>query len=503
MENANYIRHRERAATRPVHSFLQHSFVNKKLNSGLGIFLICCVAVGIGYLSATNLVMSLGVLGAVIGIAIVLVCLLSPEWGIYINMFYAFFAYHFSRLLFHDEFPVGIATDILVGVTFLGLFIGKHDVKKSTAQFFSRRPTLFLFITFIYLCVELFNPLAHSFEGWFQVIRKVLDSIVILFIAYNVFTDFRKINRFLTMLFICAVIAGFYGCVQQWHGLFPFELDWAKSDEVRFGLIFIHGTFRKFSVMSDPTAFGIIMAGCALLFIIIGINEKKALRKYTLLAGSLFMILGMVYSGTRTANAMLIGGVGLFVLLTIRKKATKLFAIFAVFTFLFLMYVPIYDNLTLLRFRSSFSGSKDESYKVREENRASIQPYIIKHPFGGGLSTTGNSGKKYNPNHQLAGFPPDSGYLNKALETGWVGLIMACILYYVTLMYAIRGFFKANNTRLKIFFAASAAFLFSFYLGELVQEAVGQFSNIIIYYPLVAIVVRLRELSEKQEEKHL
>lgn len=137
---------------------------------------------------------------------------------------------------------------------------------------------------------------------------------------------------------------------------------------------------------------------------------------------------------------------------------------------------------------------------VREENRAAIQPYIYKHPFGGGLSTTGSNGEKYNPDHYLAGFPPDSGYLNKALETGWIGLAINCILYFVTLLYAVKGFFRAKSNRIKTLFAATAVFLFSFYLAELVQEAVGLFANMIIYNSIVAMIMRLREVSTKEKD---
>jgi cell division protein FtsW (lipid II flippase) len=207
------------------------------------------------------------------------------------------------------------------------------------------------------------------------------------------------------------------------------------------------------------------------------------------------MLLGMSYSGTRTANAMVVGACGIFILMTINKRSTIIFAICAVMAFLFLMYAPIYNNLTLLRFRSSFKAEEDASFNVREQNRASIQPYIHQHPFGGGLSTTGQSGREYNPGHPLAGFPPDSGYLNKALETGWVGLGLSCILYFVTLQYAIQGFFRSKNNMIKTLFAASSAFLFSFYLGEMVQEAVGQFTNMVVYYPVVAMVLRLRHLN--------
>jgi cell division protein FtsW (lipid II flippase) len=303
-------------------------------------------------------------------------------------------------------------------------------------------------------------------------------------------------------LFCCAVAAGLYGCIQQWHGLFPFEEYWVHSNPLRLNLIYIFGNYRKFSFFSGPTEFGILMAACSLLFILIGINEKRALNKFILIVGAAIMLLGMSYSGTRTANAMVVGGIGLFILLTIHKRSTKVFAFFAVMAFLFIMYAPIYNNLTLIRFRTSFSASEDASYNVRERNRTAIQPYIYKHPIGGGLGTTGEIGQKYNPGHALAGFPTDSSYLNKSLETGWIGMILTCILYFVTLQYTIQGFFRSQNNHAKTLFAASAAFLFSFYVGEIAQEAVGQFSNMVIYFPLLAMIVRLRYLKASQSNEN-
>ena len=108
------------------------------------------------------------------------------------------------------------------------------------------------------------------------------------------------------------------------------------------------------------------MGACSLLFMILGINQKKPLNKYILIIGSIIMMMGMSYSGTRTANAMLVGGIGLFVLLTINKRSTKIFAFFALMAFLFIMYAPIYSSAAILRFRTSFSGSEDASYNVRE-----------------------------------------------------------------------------------------------------------------------------------------
>ena len=205
------------------------------------------------------------------------------------------------------------------------------------------------------------------------------------------------------------------------------------------------------------------------------------------------MLLGMGYSGTRTANVMLAAGIVMFILLTLNKKATRIFAVFASLVFLVLLYGP-YANPTILRFRSSFIGAKnDESFKVREVNRAFIRPYIHKHPIGGGVGTTGGAGLRFNRGHYLAGFPPDSGYLRKALEMGWIGLIIVCVVYFVILKYGIRKYFRCRDDDLKIVYAGAIAVLFSFYMAEFAQEAIGQISDIVIYYPLIAMTLKMEQ----------
>ena len=118
-------------------------------------------------------------------------------------------------------------------------------------------------------------------------------------------------------------ITGIYGCIQQWHGLFDFELAWVRADDNRFGLLFIMGDFRKFSTMSDPTAFGVAMAASAVFFMIYAWFQKKLIHKIIFFTGILFMVLAMGYSGTRTANIMVAAGIVMFILLSLNKKATR------------------------------------------------------------------------------------------------------------------------------------------------------------------------------------
>jgi hypothetical protein len=342
--------------------------------------------------------------------------------------------------------------------------------------------------------------MAHSFEGWTGVMRKIIGPFLIVFIVYASFDKLSKVKRYIQVLFVLTLIAGMYGCFQQWHGLTSAELNWVNSDPLRATLINIFGEYRKFSIFSGPTEFGIIMAGCTIFYILISLEERNIRKKVLYIIGAIFMLLGMSYSGTRTANAMLIGGAVVFSALTINRKSTRVFVGIAALVFLFAMYAPIYSSAALFRFRSTFSTKDDPSYIVRETNRQSVQPFIWSHPFGGGLSTTGSMGMKYNPNHPMAGFPTDSSYLNKALESGWIGLILTCTLYFYILQFIVKAYFRAENKKFKSLFGALLGFFFATFLAEMTQEAVGVFANTVVYYPLLGIAFRLKDFSEREAE---
>ena len=184
-------------------------------------------------------------------------------------------------------------------------------------------------LNFFYGSLELFNPEGHSFEAWVQAIRKSFEAFVFLFIVFHLLRDKENIKRYIRVLFILCVVVAIYGCIQQWHGLFDFERAWAMADDIRFGLLFINGEFRKFSTFNDPTAFGGVMAACSVFFTILAMGQRNKRIKRGLLAGVVIMVLAMAFSGTRTANVMLVAGFGMFALLTIDKKSTRMFAITA------------------------------------------------------------------------------------------------------------------------------------------------------------------------------
>jgi O-antigen ligase len=260
--------------------------------------------------------------------------------------------------------------------------------------------------------------------------------------------------------------------------------------------IYFGGQIRKFSTVSSATAFGMDMAGAAVIFIILGLNEARKRRRWLYLLGSIPMILGMTYSGTRTSTIMLLAGLGVYILLHMDKKQTRIYAGLALFLLIVIIKMP-YGNATLNRFRSSFDGKKDDSYLVREINRKHIQPYILSHPIGGGLGTTNNAGMKWNPGHELAGFQTDNGHLRTALEMGWIGMLITLILLFVSMKCGVHEFFRTKDPWQKGVIAACTGCIFAFTLGDLAQEGLGEFTNIAIFYPAIAILIRAGLFNDK------
>jgi len=469
-----------------------HLPAERKLNHWMAYLLMGGIAVMVGLLMADNLKIGMGFAGGVIGTAVVVACMVDTAAGLFINVVYSFVAFYLSRLLFRDEFPVGTASDILIFSTLLGLILRKVTLKETWNSFASSAAVICFLVYLGFGILQLFNPNSHSFTAWYISIRKLTGTYVILFVAYEVFKDPTAIRRYLALIFWCCLGLGLYGCIQQWHGLFNFEIEWVMSDDLRYGLMYIGGEFRKFSLLSDPMAFGLLMAACGLFFFILSM-ALTGRKRWIMRLGTIPMFLGMAYSGTRTANIMVVAGAAFFILLTLERKGTRVFAGAAAAVLLLLLYLPFYSNNTLNRFRSSFQGSQDESYKVREMNRHYIQPYIWTHPIGGGLCTTGSHGMELNPGHYLAGFPCDNGYLEKVLETGWIGLGLLCVLYFLILRTGIQAYFKGRTPYEKILAAACTCGIFSFYVATYSQTALGQISDIVIYYPFIAILLRLNE----------
>lgn len=438
---------------------------------------------------------------AFFGVVAGIYSVINFRFGFYAAITLGFFIFFGGRLA-GQEFPSAFLVDILIWASFLGMLLENGKNRTPVSLGGGHLITTGYIIYTLFIIGEVFNPNMASVAGWFFVLRKFIQFVLIYIIALNVFTSTRKIFFFIKFWTVLSLIAGFYGCFQEWFGFFQFELDWVWSVPGRAGLYFLdNGMMRKFSILSDPAAYGIIMASSSVIMLVMMLHLKKMKWKAGYGITAVFVILGVAYSGTRTAYFVIAAGVALYILMNITNKRTMIFAGICFLGFAFILYGPIYGNPTINRIRSTFEFSEDASLKVRDENRKFIQPYIYRNPLGGGLATSGIAGLDYNPGHPLAGFPPDSGFVKTAIETGWIGFLLQCLLYYIILQSGIRSYYRAGNRYVRIVSLAAVTCVFTFVIAQYGQEAIGQVPGCFLFYSCLAIIVKTRQF--ETSNKHI
>lgn len=428
-------------------------------------------------------------LAGLVGLVVMVIGFLYPLLMVTLAMFASLAVAPVAKYMLQD-IPLGVVVDgclayglacVLLRVVFL----------RENFSIPLRNPVLLLFLLLIaYLGIQAFNPEMDSFTGYVSHNRRVFSYVATLVIVIFSMRNHKNVVFFIKSWFFVAFLTGLYGCYQEWFGFLPYEQRWldiVESGDVK--LIFVGGMARKFSFMTDPTSFGILVTSSALFFLALTIHAIKLKRtRFIVLIGILLMILGSAYSGTRTAYAMFFGGLMMYTLLTINQVRTLVVTAIGLGSLMIVVFGPFYGSTTINRIRSTFQGSDDASMNVRDVNRARIQPYIHDHPIGGGIGTAGQDGLKHNPSHPLAGFPPDSGLLEIALEMGWVGLLLNCLFYFALLQTAIHRYYFPRGSDEKALSLGMIVYIFSLVLAQYTQAAIDAIPTGIIFYALVGIV---------------
>lgn len=472
------------------------------LGTALLIGLLALFSIAVSYaVSVYGFASGIIILSSIIGLAFLIFCFVKPTAGFYFCIIVGFVVAVFERL-FYGIITFDVALEIFTYATFAGQVYKKWTRGEPFWKGMGHPINYVLLVYLTYLITESFNP-NGSLLGALFALRKTTQIVVLYITALSIFQSHKAIKPFFYFWILVSGLCGAYACYQQWVGFPPFELNWILSNEVRTNIYQLdNGTFRKFSSLTDPAALGILMAVSALLTTTTILKAPLRRTKLLFSVALLFQLLGMSYSGTRTAIFTVIAGLSLLILMNMNNVKTFLFGLFCALVLGFLLLAPIYGNITLNRFRSAFKFSRDASYEVRNINRAKIQPYIYAHPIGGGPMTTGINGLKYNPNHYLAGFPSDSGFLRSALEYGWIGFTLVLLSFFVILQQGVHAYFKQKAPLARAFLLAAVVALFGNIVSQYSQIAIGPSPEIFLYYALVAIIVNISKLENKTKETY-
>ena len=160
---------------------LEVSYIRQFIAGSL-ILIFFFIAISFGYLMAQKTQLAINILILICGLAVLLMCLLNTETGLYIIMVFSFFAFHVSRY-FNDTIPVGALSDILIFTTLFSFFVKRKGLRSIINEFSQKPVVKILLIIYAYTAIQLFNPNAQSFDSWYQGFRKVISTLFIFFIA--------------------------------------------------------------------------------------------------------------------------------------------------------------------------------------------------------------------------------------------------------------------------------------------------------------------------------
>jgi O-antigen ligase len=464
--------------------------------TGLVVLLLISLLLG-ALIAYKGMVAGAAILALMIGPPALYAIVVYPEFGITVLLVLAYLLFYIMR--FGVNFPMGTVMDGIQGLLMLGFFINQK--RRPDWEMFKGPVGIMMLVWIAYNLMQVANPAAASRLAWVYTIR----AVAIVMLTYFVFMyQIRTVQmlRFLLKLWLgLAVFAALYAYKQEFIGFSPAEEEWLYSDPNIANLLFIAGHWRKFSIFSDPVAFSYNMVVSSVLCIALLTYVKQIWKKVLLgLLVALFFS-AMLFSGTRGAYVLLPAAMVLFVILRFNRQVLIMTGIAGLFI-VFLIFVPT-SNSNIVRFQTAFKPNEDISFQARKNNQKRIQPYILTHPIGGGLGATGAWGQRFAPQSYLANFPPDSGYVRIAVELGWVGLGLFCLLMFFILREGINNYYTIRNNELKTYCLAMLLIIFAYNIGNYPQEALVQFPSNIYFYLAAAIINITRIIDEREYAREM
>jgi putative inorganic carbon (HCO3(-)) transporter len=474
--------------------YLKRTFFIEKLYNTTGVTLLITVGVIIGVGTAyAGIVFGVLSIAAVIAFPLLYSLFVYPKFGIVILLVMSYMLFVLGQ--FGVDGPVGTLMDGLQVLLTFGT-LAKIKADKNWAIF--KNPISIAVLLWLgYNLFELVNP-AGSKMAWLYTVRPV----AIISLSYFIFMCNIQSVQYIRLIFkiwlVLTFIGAAYAFKQEYIGFNDHELAYLNSPGVA-NLLFIDGHWRKFSIFSDPVAFSYNMVMPAIFCICMFVLPLKPWKKVAMALMIAFVLDASLFSGTRGANVLLPAALGLFAILKYNKKVI-LFCCFAAMVFAVLIYMPT-SNVNLYRFQSAFKPSNDASYNVRAVNQKKIQPYILTHPLGGGLGSTGVWGTRFTPGTYLSSFPPDSGYIRVAVEDGWVGLLVFCIFMFMIMKSGINNYYLMENPELKTYCLAMTLIIFAYNLANFPQEALVQYPSNILFYLWAAMINITFRLDQQMKEE--
>jgi len=403
-----------------------------------------------------------------------------PSFGLYSVLIFGFFALGIVRYI--PGVPLGLSIDVLLVLTYVSVFF-KNFYQKLDKSAFVNDLSILMLIWFLYVVAQIMNPESLSKTAWFYAMRAIaFYSFLIIPLSFILFCKIKYLNMFLYIWGTISILGTLKGFQQLYIGVDYAEQKWLDTVGGITHLLF--GQLRVFSFYSDAGQFGAAQGAAGIVGIILFFNLKDFRERAFFLIMGLTGIYGMFISGTR--GAMIVPLIGAMLYLIHRKNIRVIFfgIIMLAAVYVFFKYTFIgQGNNQIRRMRTAFNPSEDASLQVRLENRKILKVYLASRPFGGGIGSAGDWGKRFSPQGFLANVATDSWFVQIWAETGIVGLVLHLfILSFIIVKGSYYIMFKVENPELRGKLSAIAAGFAGVMGSSYGNGVLGQIPTSIITY---------------------
>ncbi len=371
----------------------------------------------------------------------------EPRLGLYTIIILGFIAIGLTRYI--RNVPFGLSIDGFLVLTYVAVFFRYFYSKISWNQA-NRDLTYLSVLWFSYTILQLFNPEALSRTAWFYAMRGMsLYMLLIIPLSLMIFNRLRFLYIFLYLWGTFSILATLKGLQQLYIGPDSAEQYWLDTVGAVTHILF--GELRVFSFFSDAGQFGAAQGAAGVVGLLVAMNIKGMINKVFFSTMAFMGMWGMMISGTR--GAMIVPMIAGVTYIAHRKnfKALVIGGLILGLVYSFFTYTYIgQSNSQIRRMRTAFVPEQDESYLVRLENRKILKGHLASRPFGGGIGSAGDWGKRFSPQGFLAQIATDSWYVQIWAEQGIIGLILHLfILSYILLKGSFLIMFKIESPELK------------------------------------------------------
>ena len=213
---------------------------------------------------------------------------------------------------------------------------------------------------------------------------------------------------------------------------------------------FIHSGIRYFSFFTDAGLFGASMGlSCTVFTLTFFYTKNLFLRLFYLIVG-MAGFYGLLISGTRSAIAVPIAGLGLFLFLSKSWKIGIISFILLAGGIGMLKYTKIGENNKLIRRMRTVFDTEDQSMMARFENQKALNAYMDEMPFGIGMGAIDGVVPPHNKYYFVSICPSDSSLVDVWKQMGIVGL---CVFLGMHAILFLSGsyilLFKIRNPEIR------------------------------------------------------